>query len=177
MGWRGQGVGRWGCTPASASAPGELGKRRGPDHLSLSHTFSAFHESFLPLRARVGVGACLRVLRRWYSRRGRAQGANVISACLLNWSNWERDRQQHTNCTPRTHTLTLTHTHKHSHVRTLAQAMLYVARPHLPALHPRFPPLNMFGGLGGGALFSPPPPPSPPAPTPTPSGKHSRQKP
>lgn len=88
-------------------SPGGLDKRRRPDHLSPSHAFSIFHESFLPLRAikknqrrtRVGVGACLRVLRRRRSRRGRPRGANVISACLLNWSNWERDRQQHKNCT------------------------------------------------------------------------------
>lgn len=45
----------------------------------------------------VGVEVCLCVLRRYRNRRGRTQGANVISACLLNWSNWERDRQ-HKNC-------------------------------------------------------------------------------
>lgn len=41
----------------------------------------------------VGVKVCLCMWRRYCSRRVQTQGANVISAHLLNWCNWEHDRQ------------------------------------------------------------------------------------
>lgn len=128
------------------------------------------------------MGACLCVLKRRRSRRGQAWGANVISARLLNWSNWERDRQQHKNCTalcqtncfdrqlsPFSPSLSLSLTIPLSHKHTRASDALR------PSSSPPSPPSAFSSAeyswgrwVGGGALFSLqslPPPPHTPAKT------------